>query len=231
MNTKTISEERWSLLDKIESEVFQDLSNRGISNLLVKDDFHKACMSLSNSSSCAILLGFPLFNDEPKEENDGIAGAIYIARALLHLEKSVTFFIDSDGTLLKQTLQECADKHGYLKGCIQVKNINKDFSIENMDVLIDPATKKPRYSHLISIERPCRNKNGNYMTMIARDISSSCDPIDLLFLQGKLYHAETCLDVTCVRKYLSKIFSFRARRSTLWRRDFSEYFQPKKFCS
>ena len=54
----SLSSQQSNLLCEIESEVAKDVGNRGISDLILKGDFKDACNTLSNSSSCAILLGF-----------------------------------------------------------------------------------------------------------------------------------------------------------------------------
>ena len=61
-----LSKAALSALRELETETLEDLGNRGIGNLLVADDFVKACISLSQSSSMTnrgvgIIVGFPLF--------------------------------------------------------------------------------------------------------------------------------------------------------------------------
>lgn len=180
-----ISESGWKLLDDLEQETFQDLGQRGIKELLVKDDLHKACLSLSkNAKSVAIIVGFPVFTERaPYEENDGIAGAIYIAKALMHLNIPVTFFIDDHSQLLRKMLEECATL-GFMEGSVQIRCVGKEFCMENMNELLDPVSKEVKYTHLIAIERPSPSHDGRYKTMKARDVTEFCNPVDYLFLQG-----------------------------------------------
>ena len=58
-----LSKDALNALREVEKETLEDLGNRGISELLVADDFVKACVSLSqtSTSNVGIILGFPLF--------------------------------------------------------------------------------------------------------------------------------------------------------------------------
>lgn len=120
MKYAIVSEETLGRLKRLQNEISEDPGNRGIKELIVDDDFGKACLSLSKyCSSVAIALGFPcLENNEVKEENDGVAGAIYIARALMALDTKVTFIIDERSSVLKETLLQCHDKDFYPKNLI-----------------------------------------------------------------------------------------------------------------
>ena len=183
----TMSEQASILLDQIEKELYEDLGNRGIKHLTVAGDFHKACLSLSErATSVGIILGFPCFEDgDPLEENDGVAGAIYIARVLTYLNIDVTFFVDGHSDVLKETLHSCCSK-GFITKEISVSDVGAKFSINDRSVLFD-VSDKPKYSHLIAIERASPSQNGQYCTMKARDVSSNCDPLDKLFEQGKYF--------------------------------------------
>lgn len=59
-----LSMDALNALREVEKETLEDLGNRGISELLVSDDFVKACVSLSqiSTSNVGIILGFPLFD-------------------------------------------------------------------------------------------------------------------------------------------------------------------------
>lgn len=180
-----ISGDSWNLLNELEEEIFEDVGNRGISNLLVKEDFNKAVLSLSKHCySVAILLGFPCFNDkQPFEENDGIAGAIIIARALTKLGTKVTFFIDKDSHMLKKFLEDCFGKN-LSSSFTPVRNIDRDSTITS--ILYHEDLSTPYFTHLIAIERPSRAADGNYYSMSAKNISSRCDHLDLLFNEGEI---------------------------------------------
>lgn len=59
-----LSKNAFNALREVEKETLEDLGNRGISELLVADDFVRACISLSQASAVSnvgIILGFPLF--------------------------------------------------------------------------------------------------------------------------------------------------------------------------
>ncbi|XP_065651476.1 D-glutamate cyclase, mitochondrial [Hydra vulgaris] len=175
-----VSDRIYTLLGAIEKLTSEDLGNRNIAQLLIKEDFHKACLSLSkNCHSVAIILGFPLFELKcPSEENDGIAGAVYMANALLNAGKKVTFFVDSFSETLKRFLISSVIQ----KESTQVLSIGTEFTEDNFDFIINKETGMPKYTHIIAIERPSTSIQGGYRTMKGRSIN--CDPLDKLFNQG-----------------------------------------------
>ena len=164
-------------ISEIENEIMEDIGERGITNLLVKDDFCRACLDLAaNGAHVGIIFGFPCFDGEdPVEENDGVAGAIYIANALLKLGKSVTFIVDNVSRALKNFLVEQMPK-------CQIKSIGAEFTIDNKDFLFDANSSKPLFSHLLAIERPSPSVDGTCRGMNGRLIN--VEPAHLLFLQG-----------------------------------------------
>lgn len=180
-----LSEKALQSLNQIEFEVSEDLGNRGIKELIIKEDFSKAIMSLhKGGTSIGILFGFPCFTEgSPLEENDGVAGAIYIARALANLDKKVTFIIDSGSPHLETFLKESISS--YVEN-IDVMSIGKEFDERNTTFLFNKETSKPNFSHLLAIERPSPSADGCYNTMKARDIKKLCDPTHILFQQGIL---------------------------------------------
>ena len=178
-----VSEKVYGLLGAIEEIAFEDLGNRGLSQLVIAEDFHKACLSLSkNCHSVAIILGFPLFESKsPSEENDGIAGAIYLANALLNTGSLVTFFIDSFSDILKDFLISST----FLTKNVKVLSVGKDFTEHDLSFLVDKETGKPYYTHMVAIERPSTSIIGGYRTMSGRSIY--CEPLDILFQQGNIF--------------------------------------------
>jgi len=182
------------LLTKIEEIIGEDKGDRGINHLIIQNNFHKAILSLSkHAKSVGIILGFSCFQEGfPIEENDGIHGAIIIARALTALGVNVTFFIDTHSTILKETLKDSFAK-GYFKTFVPVKTLGEDYNNDINKVLIDDVTGEAQFTHLIAIERPSKSVNGIYPNMRGRDISSNCDPLDQLFELAK-----TIPDITTI---------------------------------
>lgn len=184
-----LSETTWNILTQIEKEIQEDPGNRGIANLIVESDFHKACLTLSKQYShvtnhVGLTLGFPCIEGfDPCEENDGVHGAIYLAKALMHLGNRVTFIIDQRSSKLRETLLECTSK-GFMGNLPDILNVPSSLSIEDTHIIFDNANDSVRFSHLISIERPSPGADGRHHTMTGRDISEKCDPIHILFEQG-----------------------------------------------
>jgi len=178
-----LSESALQSLNQIEIEILEDLGNRGIKDLLVKEDFTKAVLSLHTyGTHIGIILGFPCMTEgSPLEENDGIAGAIYIAQTLEKLNKQVTFIIDSGSPELETFLKDSTSS--YIQNA-NVVSIGKEFDERDTTFLFDKETSKPNFSHLLAIERPSPTKEGCYNTMKARDIKKNCDPTHILFEQG-----------------------------------------------
>jgi len=183
-----ISKNSLRQLERLDEEIMFDPGERGIQHLHIKEDLIKACLDLScRASSVAILLGFPVFraeNREPAEENDGVQGAIYLARALQAMGVAVTFVVDSHAHVLRDTLHESVEQ-GFLYSAVDIISVGKEFTLKDRSVLFDVHTGVAKFSHLIAIERPSPGSNGKYHTMKARDISQDLEPMDLLFNQAQ----------------------------------------------
>ena len=166
-------------LREIESELGEDLGKRGIEHLQVADDLARACASLAkHGSHVGIILGFPCFEGaDPIEENDGVAGAIYIANALVKLGKQVTFIIDSYSHALKNLLKT-------LSPACKVTSLGPNYTADQTEFLFDGLTGEALFSHLVSIERPSPNDQGTCHGMTGR-LVENIEPIHLLFQQGK----------------------------------------------
>ena len=184
-----ISTNAKSHISKIETAIREDLGNRGVDKIHVPNDLLLSALSVSqNAKSVAIVTGFPCLVDcDPMEENDGITGSINIAKAVQALEKPVTFIVDQRShDLFKKILCWCHE-NGILKHEVSVTSISQTAGHDGVkELLFAEITSLPRFSHLISIERPGRNSKDIYCTMKGKDITLHCDPIDQLFIEGKL---------------------------------------------
>ena len=173
----------WNRISKVENAIIDDPGNRGVKFLLENNDLHCAALSISQSAkSVAVITGFPCLTEfDPSIENDGISGAIDIARAVQALGRPVTFIVGKkEKTIFKEVVFWC-HSNGIFKHEVPVIVMDNASSM-----LYDELTDQKRFSHLISIECPGRNHQGKYNTMNQRDISHFCDPLDELFVEGKL---------------------------------------------
>ncbi|XP_065057698.1 D-glutamate cyclase, mitochondrial-like isoform X2 [Rhopilema esculentum] len=177
-----VSCQTWDKITKLESLIIDDPGNRGVQFLQEKTDLHSAALSISQSAkSVAILTGFSCLPElTPSIENDGISGAVAIAKAVQALGKPVTLIVGkTEKQIFKDILMWC-HANGILKHEVSV------VTVENAaEMLYDELMDQKRFSHLISIERPGRNSNGQYCTMNKKDISGSVDAVDELFLEAK----------------------------------------------
>ena len=176
-----LSCDAWNGISKMENVILEDPGNRGVKYLSECGDLHYAALSISQSAkSVAIITGFPCFpENKPSIENDGISGAIAIARAVQALGKPATLIVGENEKAIFKDIVFWCHSNGFFKREVPVIVMDNASSM-----LYDDLTDQKRFSHLISIECPGRNHQGKYTTMNKRNISEFCDPLDELFLEG-----------------------------------------------
>lgn len=172
---------------KLEDIIGEDPGDRGIEAIILKDELLLSCLALSHASSVVITTGFPThYMHDPPDETDGPPGAIAMAHMLLALGKQVTMVTDKRGLKLNQDLMEEAVKSGVLSAPVPLLTFEDKgpdsalhFLCHNGDI------SKPRYDHLVAIERSGRASDGNHYNMRAINIKHLLDPIDDLFIAAK----------------------------------------------
>lgn len=172
-----LSRDVFNKLLEIERITTEDPGNRGIAPLLLPGDLTKACLDLSlRATVVGVLLGFPLFDSAPAEESDGVAGAVYLARALQAIQAQVYFIVDETAAELVSLLSECKNR-GFTQDTvpfITIGNITNGLKdLEEGD-----------FTHLIAIERVSPAQNGKYYTMGGRDISSKVGAMGEVFREA-----------------------------------------------
>ncbi|XP_070403222.1 D-glutamate cyclase, mitochondrial isoform X2 [Nothobranchius furzeri] len=171
----------------LEEIIIDDPGQRGIRALFVKDELLRSCLALSHSSSVAITTGFPThYMHSPPDETDGPPGAIAMATMLLSLGKQVTLLTDSRALEMNEAMVTEAVRKGVLKAAIPVVAFEDRGPESALHFLChhgDPS--RPRYDHLVAIERSGRAEDGNYYNMRAINIKHLVDPIDDLFIAAK----------------------------------------------
>ncbi|CAN9502028.1 unnamed protein product [Ophioblennius macclurei] len=172
---------------ELEDIIGEDPGQRGIRALFVQDELLRSCLALSHSSSVAITTGFPThFMHNPPDETDGPPGAIAIATMLLSLGKQVTMVTDSRALEMNKALIDQAVKTGVLKTHIPLVTFEGSGPESARNFLcVNGDPSKPRYDHLLAIERTGRATDGNYYNMRAINIKHLVDPIDDLFIAAK----------------------------------------------
>ncbi|XP_035685139.1 D-glutamate cyclase, mitochondrial-like [Branchiostoma floridae] len=161
---------------------------RGISDLHIPGELLRCVLSLSHASSVAVITGFPCHTElTPPEENDGPPGAVAMAAMLQALGKQVTMVMDASRLQLMRDIVEDCVQTGILKEGMAVLPYpptngtapDRDSALQFLTH--DGDVSRPRYDHLVAIERVGRSADGTYRTMQAKDISSLVSPIDQLF--------------------------------------------------
>ncbi|XP_042245235.1 D-glutamate cyclase, mitochondrial [Thunnus maccoyii] len=172
---------------QLETIIGEDPGQRGIRALFVQDELLHSCLALSHSSSVAITTGFPThYMHSPPDETDGPPGAIAMATMLLSLGKRVTIVTDRRALEMNQAIIDEAVRTGVLKNTIPLvtfEDSGPDSALHFLCHHGDP--RKPRYDHLVAIERSGRAGDGNYYNMRGVNIKHLVDPIDDLFIAAK----------------------------------------------
>ncbi|XP_041809898.1 D-glutamate cyclase, mitochondrial [Chelmon rostratus] len=171
----------------LETIIGEDPGERGIKALFVQDELLSSCLALSHASSVAIITGFPAnYEYSPPEETDGPPGAIAMATMLLSLGKRVTMVTDRRTLDMNQAIIDEAVRTGVLKTAIPLvtfEDRGPDSALHFLCQQGDPS--KPRYDHLVAIERSGRATDGNYYTMRGVNVKYLVDPIDNLFIAAQ----------------------------------------------
>ncbi|XP_004569985.1 D-glutamate cyclase, mitochondrial isoform X1 [Maylandia zebra] len=172
---------------QLEVMIGEDPGERGIRALFVQDELLRSCLALSHSSSVAITTGFPThYMHSPPDETDGPPGAIAMATMLLSLGKQVTMVTDRRALEMNRTIIDEAVRTGVLKDAIPLVTFEDGGPDAARHFLChhgDP--NKPRFDHLVAIERSGRAADGNYYNMRAVNIKHLVDPVDDLFIAAK----------------------------------------------
>ncbi|XP_068004880.1 D-glutamate cyclase, mitochondrial isoform X1 [Melanerpes formicivorus] len=182
-----VSAEAAQKIKTLETLIGIDPGDRGIIHLLRQDELLKACLSMSHAQSVLITTGFPThFTHEPPEENDGPPGALAIAAMLQALEKEVAIVTDQRAMNLNKKIIEEAVQIGILKKPIPLLSYQRESADSALTFLCENGNPgKPRFDHLVAIERAGMAADGNYYNARKVNIKHLVDPIDELFLAAQ----------------------------------------------
>ncbi|XP_054827718.1 D-glutamate cyclase, mitochondrial isoform X2 [Eublepharis macularius] len=172
---------------RLEEIIGVDPGERGVKYLCSWDELLKACLSISHAHSVLITTGFPThFNYEPPEETDGPPGAIAMAAMLKALGKNIAIVTDQRAIDLNEKVIKEAVKQGILKTPVPVISYQSDSADSALHFLCEDGNpEKPKFSHLIAIERAGMAADGNYYNAQKINIKHLVDPIDELFLAAR----------------------------------------------
>ncbi|XP_018605746.2 D-glutamate cyclase, mitochondrial isoform X1 [Scleropages formosus] len=178
-----VSEAAVHQIRALEKLIGEDPGERGIQALFVQDELLKSCLSLSHASSVLITTGFPThFQHNPPEETDGPPGAIAMAAMLRALGKRVAMVTDRRALDMNRRIMDDAVQKGIIQTAVPLLSFQESSPESALQFLChDGDPNKPRFDHLVAIERSGRAADGNYYNMRAINIKHLVDPIDDLF--------------------------------------------------
>ncbi|XP_058018544.1 D-glutamate cyclase, mitochondrial isoform X4 [Ahaetulla prasina] len=171
----------------LENIIAIDPGNRGVKHLFSQDELLKACLSISHAKSVLITTGFPThFNYEPPEENDGPPGAIAMAAILKAMEKNVVIVTDQRALDLNRKIIKESVEQEILQTSVPVISYQSNSPDSALQFLCEDGNpEKPRFNHLIAIERAGMAADGNYYNARKVNIKHLVDPIDELFIAAQ----------------------------------------------
>ncbi|NXP02707.1 GLUCM protein, partial [Thinocorus orbignyianus] len=182
-----VSAEAAQKIRNLETLIGIDPGDRGIIHLLQREELLKSCLSISHARSVLVTTGFPThFTYEPPEENDGPPGALAIAAVLQALEKEVAIVTDQRAMNLNKKIIEEAVQLGILKRPVPLLSYQRESADSALMFLCENGNPgRPRFDHLIAIERAGMAADGNYYNARKVNIKHLVDPIDELFLAAQ----------------------------------------------
>uniref|UniRef100_A0A8D0C8Z1 D-glutamate cyclase, mitochondrial n=1 Tax=Salvator merianae TaxID=96440 RepID=A0A8D0C8Z1_SALMN len=182
-----VSEAAVQKIRYLEDMVGEDPGDRGVKHLCTQDELLKASLAISHAQSVLITTGFPThFKYDPPEENDGPPGAVAMAAMLKALGKNVVIVTDQRALNLNKTIIKEAVEQGILETAIPVISYHSDSAASAVLFLCEDGNpEKPRFNHLIAIERAGMAADGNYYNARKINIKHLVDPIDELFLAAQ----------------------------------------------
>ncbi|XP_014725368.1 PREDICTED: UPF0317 protein C14orf159 homolog, mitochondrial isoform X2 [Sturnus vulgaris] len=182
-----VSEEAAQKIKVLETLIGIDPGERGIRHLQGQGELLGACLAMSHAGSVLITTGFPThFMHQPPEENDGPPGALAIAAMLQALEKQVAIVTDQRAMDLNKKIIEEAVQLGILKKPIPLLSYQRESADSALMFLCENGNPgRPRFDHLVAIERAGMAADGNYYNARKVNIKHLVDPIDELFLAAQ----------------------------------------------
>ncbi|KAF2986225.1 hypothetical protein EK904_009753 [Melospiza melodia maxima] len=160
---------------------------RGIGHLRRQGELLGASLALSRAGSVLVTTGFPThYSHQPPEENDGPPGALAIAAMLQALQKRVAMVTDRRAMELNTKIIEEAVQLGILKKPIPLLSYERENANSALMFLCENGNpERPRFDHLVAIERAGMAADGNYYNARKVNIKHLVDPIDELFLAAQ----------------------------------------------
>ncbi len=199
--------------DLVDQILALDPGHRDIAAFSTPGAAAEAARALRGAKHVLIVTGFTVEPDMP--ETDGPPGAAVLGRALRRLGARVTYVTDTANVPLVEAALKVLD--------------------EPSDVVVYPggadgarrllASERP--THLLAIERPGRNRSGDYLNMRGGSVAAWNPPIDELFV-GRAGRRPVTIGIGdggneigmgVVRAKIARLDALRARIATVVRAD------------
>ena len=199
--------------DLVDQILALDPGHRDIAAFSTPGAAAKAARALRGAERVLIVTGFAVEPDMP--ETDGPPGATVLGRALRRLGARVRYVTDRTSVPLVEaalkTLDEPSDVIVFPGGSEAARSVL--------------ASEKP--SHLVAIERPGRNRAGDYLNMRGVSVAAWNPPLDDLFVNRGKARPVTIgigdggneIGMGSVRARIAKLDALRARIATVIRVD------------
>jgi hypothetical protein len=199
--------------DLVDQILALDPGHRDIAAFSTAGAAAEAARALRGAKRVLIVTGFTVEPDMP--ETDGPPGAAVLGRALRRLGARVTYVTDTANVPLVEAALKVLD--------------------EPSDVVVYPggadgarrllASERP--THLLAIERPGRNRSGDYLNMRGGSVAAWNPPIDELFVCRAGRRPVTIgigdggneIGMGVVRAKIARLDALRARIATVVRAD------------
>ena len=148
------------VISAIERRIAEDSGGRGIENLVQWGHLEASALALRNAPKVGIISGFYV-PDAMMGETDGPPGAKAIGEALTGLGSEVIYITDHLIAPLFEAL-----------------------ALPTIRLYDSELLQREALTHVVSIERVGRARDGNYYNMRGKDISAYTEPIDEMVLQA-----------------------------------------------
>ena len=199
--------------DLVDQILALDPGHRDIAAFSTPGAAARAARALRGAERVLIVTGFAVEPDMP--ETDGPPGATVLGRALRRLGARVRYVTDRTSVPLVEaalkTLDEPSDVIVFPGGSEAARSVL--------------ASEKP--SHLVAIERPGRNRAGDYLNMRGVSVAAWNPPLDDFFVNRSKGRPVTIgigdggneIGMGSVRARIAKLDALRARIATVIRVD------------
>lgn len=160
--------------NRLEGIIRENLENRGLDKVCLRDDFKRAIIEIKESKRALIITGFAI-KEAGVGETDGPLGSVALARAIESMNKEVTIITDKYSyEMIKSAAEVCELSCDIIA---VPDEVDKQYCLGLFD------TYNP--THLIAIERPGRAKDNRCYSMRGEDITSMVPNTDIFFELAK----------------------------------------------